>query len=124
MGVLASLILGPFQGWGAAVAGAITAGMAGLTAQFANMVVPKEVRHLAQYGRRYRGLGATRAIAARNGGSRVSVMSGLGRGKGMGLVYAQDSNGMQTGRTPGGFIPESVLAQANMGAFGQGGLGM
>jgi hypothetical protein len=123
LGVLASCFLGPFQGWGATVAGAITATMTGLTAQFVNMVVPKDQRSLAQYGRRYRGLGAAAPIPARAGGGRMSVMSGLGRGSGMGkgygLVYAQDSGGNQTGRTPGGFIPQTVIDQVNMDSFGQ-----
>jgi len=124
IGVVASCILGPFQGWGAAVAGGITAAMAGLTAQFANMVVPEEKRHLAQYGRRY---GAVTSIPARDRTARVNVMSGLGRkglgsgqGNGFGLVYAQETGGQQAGRTPGGFMPEAVTAQANMAAFGTG----
>lgn len=119
VGVLASMILGPFQGWGAAVAGSLTAAMAGLTAQFANMVVPKEKRHLAEYGRR---LGAVATTPVRRG-QRVSVMSGMGAGgRGMGLISAQAKVG-QPGRT-GMFMPPEVIQQVNQGAYGQGNTGM
>jgi len=118
VGVLASMILGPFQGWGAAVAGGLTAAMAGLTAQFTNMVVPKEKRHLAQYGRMRR-LGAVATTPTRRG-SRVSVMSGMGRG--MGMIASQPKVG-QPGRT-GMFFPAEVTSQVNQSAYGVGNTGM
>jgi hypothetical protein len=118
VGVLASMILGPFQGWGAAVAGGLTAAMAGLTAQFANMVVPKDKRHLAQYGRR---LGAVAATPVRRG-PRVNVMSGMGNPRGLGLVASQPKVG-QPGRT-GMFMPAEVTSQVNTSAYGVGNTGM
>jgi hypothetical protein len=118
VGVLASMILGPFQGWGAAVAGSLTAVMAGCTAQFANMVVPKDKRHLAQYGRR---LGAVATTPVRRG-PRVNVMSGMGSPRGLGLVASQAKVG-QPGRT-GMFMPPEVIQQVNAGAYGQGNTGM
>jgi hypothetical protein len=118
VGVLASLILGPFQGWGAAVAGGLTAAMAGLTAQFTNMVVPKEKRHLAQYGRR---LGAVAATPTRRG-PRVNVMSGMRGTRGLGLVASQPKVG-QPGRT-GMFMPAEVTSQVNQSAYGVGNTGM
>jgi hypothetical protein len=117
VGVLASLILGPFQGWGAAVAGGLTSAMAGLTAQFANMVVPKDKRSLVQYGRRR--LGAVAATPVRQG-QRVSVMSGMGR-RGMGLIASQAKVG-QPGRT-GMFMPAEVMSQVNQSAYGSSNLG-
>jgi len=125
VGVLASLVLGPFQGWGASLAGALTAVMAGATAQFTNMVVPKDMKQ-------YRGLGKVVAFPhTRQGARQMGPVAGMGKARrftamsgtrGLGLVAVTPADG-QPGRTPN-FMPQSVIAAANMGAFGQGNTGM
>lgn len=117
IGAVASLILGPFMGWGASLVGVVTSVAAGATAQFVNAVVPEDKRMLAQYGRygmvfakprpHYQGLGARSP----------KFLTGM---RGMGQVAATEMTGRKYYK-PGreGMSPE-VLNAVNMTAFGHG----
>lgn len=138
-GILTSAILGPFQGWGSTVAGAVCASMAGLTAQFYNKVVPEKVDSTmirSQYA--WRGLGKyapygmiaaqPRQFGPANGmqgyGQGMQGMQGYGQGgQGYGMIGATPTPRRFV--TPGRgtqSMPASVLAQVNPAAFGGGGM--
>jgi len=135
-GVLTSAILGPFQGWGSAVAGGLTALLAGMTAQFYNKVVPeKRDDQMIRSQFAWRGLGNPMGLLAPQvwgGGGPVAgrVSAGLnGFGNPYGLIGAGQAAGLnlqggQSARTPvipgRGMMsmPPHVLNQIYTPAFG------
>lgn len=113
-GILTSAILGPFTGWGSAVAGGITSLAAGLTGGLYNKVVPKESQGYRGYGRVFLQ-------------QRPRPLAGLGRMsmrgvRGLGMIGVQQAgqDGRRfylPGRGAAGF-PANVTSAVNMSAFG------
>lgn len=113
-GVLTSAVLGPFVGWGSTVAGALTALLAGGTAQFYNTVVPEERQGYRGYGR----YGLV-AMQPRHYGRFPVTHSPVYGKAGYGAIGALPTQRRFAlpGRGPQG-IPESVRSVVNRAAFG------
>lgn len=128
-GVVTSAILGPFQGWGASVAGGLTSLLAGGTAQLFNKVVPEDRQGYRGYGK-YGLVAMQPRIYGNQGGMAgygrfpithspvYSGMKGYGS-KGYGAIGALPTQRRfaAPGRGPQS-IPQSVLNVVNKSAFG------
>lgn len=116
-GVLTSAVLGPFMGWGAAAAGALTSLFAGGAAQLYNTVVPEERQGYRGYGRY--GLVAMQPRYYGQPGRFPVTHSPVYGKAGYGAVGALPTQRRFAlpGRGAQG-IPESVRSVVNKSAFG------
>lgn len=104
IGVLGSVVLGPFRGWGAAVAGGINAVLTGLNGQLYDTVVPKPESAAAGY------------MVARRSPFGLPYPRG-GRRASLGGFMASQPINASLPENVSRFPAESAAA-VNMGAFG------
>lgn len=118
-GVVTSAVLGPFTGWGSAVAGGLTSILAGTAAQLYNTVVPEERQGYRGYGR-YGLVAMQPRHYGQPGYGRFPVTHSPVYGKGgygaVGALPTQRRFALP-GRGVQG-IPQSVRSVVNRSAFG------